>query len=113
MANYETIGVKTDCWKHSEVVIPEKRWFNIIWQFDGKINLMKIWVDGKEINELRVKDKGQGCVENDLNGQWMFPVFENVKIGWADYQPNGGTRNLWIDDFKISKNPIKFKKKLK
>jgi hypothetical protein len=110
MANYETMGVKTDCWQHSSVKIPEKRWFNIIWYFNGRKNLMKIWIDGNEIKEISVTDSGEGCINNDLNGKWKFPVFENVKIGWVDYQPKGGTRSLWIDDFKLSRKQIKFKK---
>ncbi len=107
MANYETNGVKSDCWQHSSVKIPEKKWFKINWFFDGKNNLMKIWIDDVLINEITVKDRGQGCVSNDLSGNWIFPVFENVQIGWVDYQPKGGVRNVWIDDFQISANPLK------
>lgn len=105
MANYETNGVKSDCWQHSTVQIPEKRWFKIAWFFDGKNNLMKFWLDGKPLDEIAVKDKGEGCVSNDLEGKWLFPVFENIQIGWVDYQPNGGERNVWIDDFQISSKP--------
>lgn len=102
MANFETNGVKSDCWQHSSVKIPEKKWFKVEWFFDGKNNLMKIWIDGVLINEITVKNRGQGCISNDLNGEWIFPVFENVQIGWVDYQPDGGERNIWIDDFRIS-----------
>lgn len=109
MANYETNGVKSDCWQHSSVKIPEKKWFNIKWFFDGEKNLMKIWLNDKLLDEITVKNKGEGCVKNDLNGDWLFPVFENVQIGWVDYQPNGGERNTWIDDFKISTKPVRSK----
>ncbi|MEO5859791.1 MAG: hypothetical protein ABIR33_12670 [Pyrinomonadaceae bacterium] len=107
MANYETWGAKTDCWQHSTVKIPEQRWFSVSWMLDGGGNEMKIWIDNNLIDEITVKGRGQGCLGNDLNGDWLFPVFENVQIGWVDYQMNGGERNIWIDDFAISSRPIK------
>jgi len=107
MANYETNGIKSDCWQHSGVQLPEKRWVKITWFFDGGKNLMRLWLDDKPLDEIAVKDKGEGCVSNDLEGKWLFPVFENVQIGWVDYQPNGGERNVWIDDFQISSKPLK------
>lgn len=107
MANYETVGAGTDCWQHSSVRIPEKRWFRIDWMFDGQGRIMKLWIDGKPIDEITVKGRGEGCLGNDLNGEWIFPVFENVQIGWVDYQPNGGERSVWIDDFAISEKPFK------
>ena len=107
MANYETNGVKSDCWQHSSVKIPEKGWFKVEWFFDGNNNSMKFWLDDKPLEEIAVKDKGSGCVNNDLDGKWLFPVFENVQIGWVDYQSNGGARNVWIDDFRISTKPLK------
>lgn len=111
MANYETRGVKSDCWQHSTVKIPERKWFKLEWFFDGENRLMKVWLDDVLLDELTVKNKGAGCADNDLNGEWFFPVFENVEIGWVDYQPNGGTRNVWIDDFQISTKPFDKKKK--
>jgi hypothetical protein len=106
MANYETVGAATDCWQHSSLKIPEGRWFRIDWFFDGQGNIMKLWIDGRPVNEITVKGRGEGCLGNDLNGEWIFPVFENVQIGWVDYQPNGGERNVWIDDFAISEKPM-------
>ena len=107
MANYETTGAKTDCWQHSTLKIPEQRWFTVQWIFDGRRNEMKIWVDNQLISEITVKGRGQGCLGNDLNGDWIFPVFENVQIGWVDYQLNGGERSIWIDDFIITSRPIR------
>lgn len=107
MANYETVGASTDCWQHSSVKIPEKRWFRIDWMFDGQGRIMKLWIDGKQVDEITVKGRGEGCLGNDLNGEWIFPIFENVQIGWVDYQPNGGDRSVWIDDFAISETPFR------
>jgi hypothetical protein len=107
MANYETVGTRTDCWQHASVKIPERKWFKINWFFDGTRNTMRIWIDDKPVNEITVKGRGEGCLGNDLNDEWIFPVFENVQIGWVDYQLKGGTRDVWIDDFAISSKPLR------
>lgn len=106
MANYETQGVKSDCWKHADIKIPEKQWFTLQWYFDGNQDTMKFWLNEKFIETLMVVQKGEGCMSNDTNGTWRFPVFENLLIGWVDYQTGGGTRNVWIDDVLISKERI-------
>lgn len=107
MANYDTQGVRSDCWQHSNVQLPEQEWFTIDWFFDGTHNLMKFWLNGKEVSSVTVQDKGEGCVANDTNGQWKFPVFENVLVGWVDYQTGGGHRSVWIDDVILSTTMIK------
>ncbi|WP_147405015.1 hypothetical protein [Aquimarina sp. AD10] len=102
MANYDTQGLKSDCWKHSQVKIPEKKWFTLKWMFDGDRNTMKLWLDGTIVEAITVKDYGEGCAFDEVNNKWIFPVFENVLMGWVDYQTGGGTRNVWIDDVVIT-----------
>ena len=102
MANYETKGVKSDCWQHSSVKIPEEKWFTLQWYFNGNEDRMQLWLDGISIGAITVIGKGEGCVDNGTNGQWKFPVIENVLLGWADYQTSGGIRHIWIDDVVIS-----------
>jgi len=104
MANYETKGVKSDCWQHSEVKIPEKTWFTLQWHFDGNHNKMQLWLNGKIIESISTIKRGNDCLENDTNGIWKFPVFENILVGWVDYQTGGGNRHVWIDDVIISTN---------
>ncbi|WP_120650119.1 hypothetical protein [Aquimarina sp. AD1] len=106
MANYETQGVKSDCWKHSDIEIPEGKWFTLQWYFNGNQDTMRLWLDGESIESLTVVGNGEGCVENDTNGQWKFPIMENILLGWVDYQTGGGTRNIWIDDLIISLEKI-------
>lgn len=103
MANYETMGVASDCWQHSSVKIPENQWCSLKWFFDGTTDTMKLWLNDVLVEEITVTGSGQGCVANDTNGQWSFPVFENIFVGWVDYQTGGGTRNVWIDDVTIWK----------
>ncbi|MFK8101891.1 MAG: hypothetical protein AB8G15_05185 [Saprospiraceae bacterium] len=103
MANYDTQGVTSDCWQHAPIPIPEGRWFSLAWEFNGPQNQMKLWLDGKLIEALTIDGRGEGCVENGTQGQWLFPVVEKLSLGWVDYQEGGGTRKLWIDDVVISK----------
>lgn len=101
MANYDTKGKASDCWQHSATTIPEREWVKIGWQFDGANNMMKFWLNDELIEDLTVIGQGQGCVAHDLEGQWVFPVFDELMIGWVDYQTGGGTRRFWIDDVKF------------
>lgn len=101
MANYDTKGKNTDCWQHSATAIPEKEWVKIVWLFDGNKKEMKLWLNDRLLEDLTIKGQGQGCVSNDLNGEWVFPVFEELMLGWVDYQTGGGTRKFWIDDVKF------------
>lgn len=106
MANYDTVEVESDCWQHSKTKIPENKWFRIQWYFNGNKNLMKLWINDKLISDLSIKGKGEGCVNNETNGNWYFPVFEKLSIGWVDYQKGGGNREIWIDDVTISSEYI-------
>ncbi|UXX78355.1 hypothetical protein N7E81_13410 [Reichenbachiella carrageenanivorans] len=101
MANYDTQGKKSDCWQHAPIRLPEKQWVKIGWQFDGMNQRMKFWLNDTLIEELTVEKQGQGCVSHDLDDQWIFPVFEQLMIGWVDYQLGGGSRRFWIDDVKF------------
>ncbi len=101
MANYDTVGISSDCWKHSLVKIPEKAWFKVSWFFDGESDTMKIWLNNNLLSEISLSKKGEGCVGHDAKDLWHFPKFENVVIGWVDYQTGGGKRELWIDDVRI------------
>lgn len=101
MANYDTQGANTDCWHHSATALPEKEWVKVGWQFDGMNKTMKFWLNDRLIDDLTIVEKGQGCIGNDLEGKWVFPVFEELVIGWVDYQSGGGTRRFWIDDVML------------
>jgi hypothetical protein len=57
----------------------------------------------KKVNVKGLKANGQIF----LSGDWFFPIFENVQAGWVDYQPGGGKRRLWIDDFVIFRKRLK------
>jgi len=52
MANYETQGVQSDCWKHAQTKIPEGTWFTLQWYFNGNEDTMQLWLDGTVIESL-------------------------------------------------------------
>ena len=101
MANYETQGVATDCWQHSHFDMPEKEWVKISWFIESSTNQMQFWMNEELVEDLTVTLKGTDCHNDDLDGEWIFPLFEEVMIGWADYQTGGGRRKVWIDDVKF------------
>mgnify|MGYP001791292978 CR=1 FL=1 len=107
MANYDTKGIKTDCWHHTVFKIPEKKWFSVQWYMNRKSNNMKLWIEGILVHELNANNLQKGCLNNENNQEWTFPKFELLTLGWVDYQTNGGEREVWIDDVKLSTTMIK------
>ena len=107
MANYDTNPIKTDCWDHTKFKIPEQEWFVVDWYVNRKTNNMKLWINEELVHELKSDISfDKGCLKNDNNGVWTFPVFEKVTLGWVDYQTGGGTRTIWIDDIVLSKERV-------
>ncbi len=109
MANYETnsdtAGYGSDCWHHSETKMPEGSWACIEWRFDAPSDTMNFYLDGSQVGDLTVvgmndPSNGDGCVTNDLNGVWTFPVFDKLSLGWESYQTDD-PREIWIDDVAI------------
>ena len=74
--------------------------------FDRKLNNAKLWIDGKLVHELNANDIDKGCLANDNNQKWTFPIFEQLTLGWVDYQKGGGSRKIWIDDVILSKEKL-------
>jgi hypothetical protein len=104
MANYETNNnVKTDCWDHSETVVPTGKWACAEWRFAVATNEMQFWLDGSEVSDIHVTDRGEGCGGNDLNGQWLAPpAFDNLFLGWEHYQAWSGDIRIWLDAVAVS-----------
>jgi hypothetical protein len=105
MANFETSGLSTDCWQHSATALPTNVWSCMEWRFDGPGNRMQYWIDGVELTDLDVMGMGEGCIGDDLDGQWPAPTFDEIRLGWESYQ-NDAPREAWIDDVIIDDDPI-------
>lgn len=104
MANYDSSPLKSDCWKHSQTVLPQNRWACVEWQLDGSTNTMRFWLDGKPLNDLTVVQKGEGCIAHETMDNWWAPAFSAIRLGWEHYQQGPG--ELWIDDVALDANRI-------
>jgi hypothetical protein len=108
MANYETTKLSTDCYKHAQkTVMPTGKWACAEWHFVVATNEMQFWLDGSEVTDLHVIDRGEGCGGNDLNGEWLAPpAFQSVYLGWEQYQPWANDIRVWVDDVVISNDRV-------
>jgi len=104
MANYETNNmVATDCWDHSQTVIPTGSWACAEWHFKVASNEMQFWLNGSEVQDIHVTDRGEGCGGNALNGQWLAPpAFNDLLLGWEQYQAWQGDIRIWVDGVAVS-----------
>src|SRR5205085_117509 len=62
MANYDTSGASSDCWQHSQTVMPIGKWVCVTWKLSSPTNDMHFSMDGKDIGDLTVGTQGQGCI---------------------------------------------------
>jgi len=105
MANYDSSGKKSDCWRHSATKMPEGKWACMEWYFDGATNTQKFWLDGKAIDDLTVMGQGDGCLTQDTAGKWIYPSFSRLNLGWTSYQTDM-PREVWIDDVAVGTSQI-------
>lgn len=101
MANFETQGKATDCWDHSETVMPTQTWACLEWRFNTATDEMQFWLDGTELSDIHPVGMGEGCVNQDLSGAWPAPAqFEVLRLGWEKYQESTQL-DAWIDDVAV------------
>lgn len=118
-ANFETTPpVRTDCRQHSARALPVARWTCVEWHFDGERNEMQFWLDGGELSDIHVVERGSAPDSNcahqqDLKGQWLAPpAFQSLYMGLERYAGTRNDQNLWIDDVVISGRRIGCPEKL-
>jgi hypothetical protein len=101
MANYETDGKATDCWDHSDTKLPAATWACVEWAYSTANAEMQFWLDGKELPDIHVVGTGEGCVNDDLNGDWIAPKgFDVLRVGWEHYQDTG-PHDVYIDNVGV------------
>ena len=105
MANYDSSGLASDCWQHSQTKMPEAKWACVEWYFEGATNTQKLWLDGKAIDDLTVVGQGQGCIAHATGDKWIFPTFSRLYLGLESYQQDD-PREVWIDDVALSTTKI-------
>jgi hypothetical protein len=105
LANYETLGAASDCWRNSETAMEDGRWVCMEWRFSQPEDRMQLWVDGDEITDVAVDDRGDGCVHAEWDGVWRGGAWERLQLGWEHYQQSIA-HEVWIDDVVIDDAPI-------
>jgi hypothetical protein len=113
MANFETTPpMRSDCWQHSEGRLPVQQWACVEWHFAVANNEMQFWLDGSELSDLHVRDRGtgaeSGCLSTEqLGGQWLAPpAFQSLYLGWERYQEPENDQDLWIDEVVVSRERV-------
>jgi hypothetical protein len=102
MANYNSGGgPASDCWQHSDTILPAQTWHCMEWQFDGPNQTMKLWINGTAIDAVTVIDQGQGCIAHDLGDRWVAPQFDTIRLGWEHYQDIDYDVELYVDDVAL------------
>ena len=105
LANYDTQGASTDCWKHSATGMPIGKWVCFAWKLAGPTNEMTLATDGGDLADLHVTNKGEGCLGNDLGGAWLAPTCANASVGWESVQNDPG-HTMYIDDVTFDDQPL-------
>jgi len=85
-----------DCYYGTQKPIPEGRWACWEWLFDGSTNTIEFHIDS--VLQASVVSKGQGCVDG-TSSVWAAPTFNELRIGFVNYQSKAETTKLWLDDF--------------
>ncbi len=77
--------------------LPTKRWICYEFQFDGAMNMFRVWVDDVESLPLHT-----GV---DRHPTLKMPIFNSLWFGWVLYG-GGESQELWIDEIAIDANKI-------
>ncbi len=120
MANYETDnGWSTDCWAHPEFnentgtpppveyIMPVNQWACVEWHFDAEANELMYWLNGNELDQIHVKQVGDGCVGHSQQDIWYAPQqFNQLHLGIEQYHSTSRPRTLFIDDVQLDSRYI-------
>ena len=104
IANYDTVGAASDCWKTGGAV-PLGKWTCMEWHFKGATNELELWIDGVADDGAHVVGKGDGCVNNGTAGVWYAPTFVSLELGFASYGATAGF-SVWYDDLVLGKTRV-------
>ncbi|MBX2813275.1 MAG: hypothetical protein KTR25_15780 [Myxococcales bacterium] len=116
MSNYDTYTDNdgdgatdwlTDCYDHSTTQLPREEWACVEWMFDKANNELKYWLNGEEVTEINVVEKGEGCLGDTQDGEWTAPEsFEVIHFGIEQYSPEVPPRTMFIDDIALGESYI-------
>jgi hypothetical protein len=103
-ANYWTPSA--DCWKNSKTHMPLAQWNCIEWLYDGAKNEMHYWLNGEELADMAVMQKGDGCIQGAGANNWRAPPFTKLSLGWYNAQSSPIPIDMWMDDVGIDTKRI-------
>ncbi len=97
-----------DCSKAGTTTIPIGKWSCIQWEADSDNRKIDMWVDGKVISDLAVRDKGRYCVDQnrDANTPWYGPQSDAFYIGANSFHAMDGDLDTWIDDVMVDTQQV-------
>jgi hypothetical protein len=79
------------------VPVPTGQWICIEWMHAGNINETRFYWNGAEHPSLHTT-----ATSNGGNGNpYILPQFQNVWVGWQEYQPAEEDFEMWIDEVAI------------
>jgi hypothetical protein len=105
ITNYDTEGVKSDCWKFGGALATRK-WVCLEWHFDGPGDEIALFVDGVEDRAAHVvSGKGDGCLANGTAQRWAAPTFAAMELGYEVYGKDV-PHQLWFDDVALGANRV-------
>lgn len=87
---------------NAAVPVPTQQWLCIEWMHKGDTNETRFWWDATEHPSLYTSAKKHGGNTND----YILPTFDNVWVGWQEYQATTETFEMWIDEVAIDKDRI-------
>ena len=104
IANYETNGAASDCWRNSATAMAAGRWVCMEWHFASPTNQMELFVDGVRIDDVAIAGTGDGCV-NPWTSPWLGGHWNTLRVGWEHYQTTG-SHEIFVDDVAMDPRRI-------
>ncbi|MGZ5966863.1 MAG: hypothetical protein ACXWP4_04270 [Polyangiales bacterium] len=82
--------------------VPTGEWLCIEWQHDGEHNETHFYWDAIEHTSMATTETKHGGNMNP----YILPTFDNVWVGWSEYQASTETFEMWVDEIAIDPERI-------
>lgn len=86
------------------MAVPTGQWLCIEWLHKGDTNETRFWWDGVEHPSLHTTPTTPHGGNSGV--QYLLPQFQQVWLGWQEYQATSEKFELWIDEIAIDKDRI-------
>ena len=84
------------------LAVPTGEWVCIEWMHKGDTNETRFWWDATEHPSLYTSASQHGGNTNAYD----LPQFDNVWVGWQEYQTSTESFEMWVDEIAIDKERI-------